>query len=81
MGIGVESGNERILKIIKKGITLKQVEKVVRTCKKLKLEARTYFILGHPNETFKTAIDTVKFAARLNSNYVVFGIMVPYPKT
>ncbi len=81
VGIGVETGNEKMLKVIKKRITLKQVEKVVRLCKKIKLDVRTYFILGHPNETFKTAIDTIKFAARLRPNYAVFGIMVPYPKT
>jgi anaerobic magnesium-protoporphyrin IX monomethyl ester cyclase len=81
VGIGVESGNERILKSIKKRITLKQVEEVVKMCKKLKLEVRTYFILGHPNETLKTAIDTIKFAAKLKPSYAVFGIMVPYPRT
>lgn len=81
VGVGVESGSEEILKVIKKGITLKQVEEVVRMCKELKLEIRTYFILGHPNETLKTAIKTIKFAAKLKPHYTVFGIMVPYPKT
>ena len=81
VGFGVESGNEKILEVIKKRITLKQVKEVVKMCKKIKLEVRTYFILGHPNETLKTAVDTIKFAAKLNPSYAVFGIMVPYPKT
>ena len=81
VGIGIESGNEKILKDIKKGITLSQAEKVVRMCKNIKLGVRTYFILGHPNETLKTAIDTIRFAAKIKPTYTVFGIMVPYPNT
>lgn len=81
IGIGVESGSREILKTIKKGITLGQVEEAVRISKELKLEIRTYFILGHPGETLRSAMQTISFAARINSDYAVFGIMVPYPKT
>lgn len=81
IGIGVESGSKEILKTIKKGITLGQVKEAVRISKELKLEVRTYFILGHPGETLRSVVETIRFAARINSDYAVFGIMVPYPKT
>jgi len=78
---GVESGNPEILKVIKKGITLEQVEKAVKMAKKAGLKTQGLFIIGHPNETRKTANDTINFAVKLNTTEVAFGIMVPYPGT
>jgi len=81
LGFGVESGNEEILKASKKGITLEQVTKAIKMAKKAGLKTGSFFILGHPFETRKTAQDTIKFATKLNTDTVAFGIMVPYPGT
>jgi anaerobic magnesium-protoporphyrin IX monomethyl ester cyclase len=78
---GVESGNPEILKKIKKGITLEDALKTVQAAKKTGLKTGSYFILGHPYETADTIQDTINFAAKLNTNSVSFGIMVPYPGT
>ena len=37
--------------------------------------------MGHPNETYKTLLDTIKFAAKVNCEETAIGIMVPYPGT
>ncbi|MEK7071881.1 MAG: radical SAM protein, partial [Patescibacteria group bacterium] len=81
VGFGVESGNEKILKEIGKGITLKKVEESISLAKKTGLQTGSYFIIGHPYETKQTAWDTINFAAKLNTTTVAFGIMVPYPGT
>lgn len=81
VGFGVESGNEKILKEIGKGITLKKVEESISLAKKTGLQTGSYFIIGHPYETKQTAWDTINFAAKLNTATVAFGIMVPYPGT
>jgi anaerobic magnesium-protoporphyrin IX monomethyl ester cyclase len=81
VGLGIESGNAQVLRRIKKGITLSAAEMAVRLAKKAGLETRCFYIIGHPHETRKTAWDTIKFAARLNSDHAAFGLMVPYPKT
>jgi anaerobic magnesium-protoporphyrin IX monomethyl ester cyclase len=81
VGLGIESGNAQVLRRIKKGITLSAAETAVRLAKKAGLETRCFYIIGHPHETRKTAWDTIKFAARLNSDHAAFGLMVPYPKT
>jgi radical SAM superfamily enzyme YgiQ (UPF0313 family) len=78
---GVESGNEEILKKIKKGITIEQAVNAVKIAKDLKLHTETGFIIGHPDETAETAYQTIYLASRLNTNYVQLGIMVPYPGT
>jgi len=81
VGFGVESGNEKILKEIGKGITLKKARESISLAKKIGLQTGSYFILGHPYETRQTAWDTINFAAKLNTTTVAFGIMVPYPGT
>jgi radical SAM superfamily enzyme YgiQ (UPF0313 family) len=58
--IGVESGNPEILKLIKKGITIRQVEEACKLAYKEGLEVKNYFILGHPTETIGTINDTIK---------------------
>lgn len=81
LAFGVESGNKEILKASKKGITLEQATKAIKMAKEVGLKTGSYFILGHPFETRKTAQDTIKFATKLNTDTVTFGIMVPYPGT
>jgi len=79
--IGVESGNKDMLQVIKKGITLRRVESVVQMAKEIDLDVWCYFILGHPRETWRTAMDTINFMSRLNPTNAAIGIMVPYPGT
>ena len=78
---GVESGNDGILKIIKKGITTKESINAVNIAKNVGLEVSCYFIIGHPYETVKTIKNTIDLAVKLNPNHVSFGIMCPYPQT
>jgi len=81
VSFGIESGNPKILKGTKKGITIEDAEKAVKIAKKAKLKTEALFILGHPNETKKTMNDTLDLALKLNTSTVAFGIMTPYPGT
>jgi anaerobic magnesium-protoporphyrin IX monomethyl ester cyclase len=70
--IGVESGDEAILKnVVKKGIRLREVEEFARRCKKVGLPLRAFFVLGFPGETVETMSHTVDFAMRLLEKYDV----------
>jgi radical SAM superfamily enzyme YgiQ (UPF0313 family) len=79
--MGVESGDDEILKAIRKGITVEQVRKAVKIIKESRISLGTYFILGHPNETLRTMRKTVDLAAELNTDTIAVGLMVPYPGT
>lgn len=79
--LGVESGNDEILRNIQKNITREQVVRAVSMIKKSKIFAEALFILGHPNETRKTIRQTIDFAASLNTDAIAVGIMTPYPGT
>jgi radical SAM superfamily enzyme YgiQ (UPF0313 family) len=81
VGLGVESGDpERLLKIAK-GTTPEKIIDVVKQIQKADLRVNAFFILGQPDETKKTANDTIKFAIKLNTSTTSIGIMVPYPGT
>lgn len=78
---GVESGDENILKIMKKGITLNQIRDVFKWTKEAGIETFAYFIIGYANETPETIRKTIDFAKELNPDYVMFTIATPYPQT
>ncbi len=79
--IGIESGNDEILRHINKRITVEQAENAVRIIKSAGIAVEANFILGHPHETLATIKDTINLAARLNPNTVAIGVMTPYPGT
>ncbi len=69
---GIESGNENILKLIRKGHTLEQCRNAVRWAKSAGMETRAFFVLGFPTETPEMSEATIRFACELNIDYVVF---------
>lgn len=78
---GVESGSQRILDLMKKGITLKQAEDAVRAAKGVGVEVLTSFILGFPGETREEIDETINFSIKLNADYSQFSILTPFPGT
>lgn len=78
---GCESGNEDILKKIQKGITLEQVRNAVKWTREAGIACSTNFIIGHKDETYQTAMDSINFAHSLSTNFVNFYNLIPYPGT
>lgn len=78
---GIESGNQEVLNLIQKDITLNQARNAVRITKEVGLDVVTYFMLGLPGETKKTIEDTINFAFELNPDMAQFSILVPLPNT
>lgn len=78
---GCESGNEEILKNIKKGIKLQQVKDAIGWTNKVGIANSCNFIIGHKGETYQTAMDSVNFAKSLKNNFVNFYNLIPYPET
>jgi len=81
IAFGVESGNNDILKRMRKNINKDEIRQAVSLAKKAGLETTAYYILGHPYETKETVWDTIKFAAKLRTKHICIGIIVPYPGT
>jgi radical SAM superfamily enzyme YgiQ (UPF0313 family) len=65
LGQGVETGSQRILTMINKGITLEQIKTVSKRFTKFKIPALYALMLGFPTETVNEMKDTTKLAVYL----------------
>jgi hopanoid biosynthesis associated radical SAM protein HpnJ len=79
--VGFETGNEQILKNIKKGVTKAQAIEFTRNCKKLGLSVHGAFVMGLPGETRESIRETIEFARCLDLNSIQASLASPYPGT
>ena len=76
--IGVESGNDWMLKKLRKGIKKQDVLDTCKIIKKHKIHLQTFFIVGFPDETMETLNDTIKFMFKIPVDTIVYSIFTPY---
>src|SRR4030043_535121 len=84
ISFGVESGSPRILKIIKKNITIDQVKNAVRWSSEAGMAVMTNFMVNLPDETLddlKQTIDLMKWLRQIKNSYPAYGFTVIYPGT
>jgi len=81
VGYGVESGDDDIIKQMKKGVTKERVIRARKILREAGITTMGYFMVGHPNETRKSVLRTIKFMVQLNPDVAAIGIVVPYPGT
>jgi len=79
ISIGVESGEQKVIDWIKKGITLEQVRDMVKKIHKAGINIESFFIIGHKIDTKETVEKTIKFAREINTDFPRFFIFSPYP--
>lgn len=60
VGFGLESGSDRILKRINKGITHEQIVKILKICKKLNFWTIGFFMISLPDESQEDTYETFK---------------------
>ncbi|TRO44890.1 B12-binding domain-containing radical SAM protein [Candidatus Bathyarchaeota archaeon] len=78
---GIESGNNEVLDLMRKQITVEQARKAVFNAKAAGLQVGAFFILGYPGENDETVLDTVRFASGLPLDYLSFTLPYPIPGT
>jgi len=81
MVAGYESGSPEILKRIKKGITLRQMEAFAAAARKAGIQVHGDFIIGLPGETPATIEETFRAALRLKPATMQVSIALPLPGT
>jgi len=86
LGMGIESGSNRVLKIINKNQTVDSIMYAIRRCKQFDIIPKTSFITGIPGETDKESIQTIKLIARIieeydRTSFLVPSVFRPYPGT
>jgi radical SAM superfamily enzyme YgiQ (UPF0313 family) len=84
ISIGVESGDEFMLRHMGKRTSLAETESIIKTASDLGIKVKCSFILGHPYETIESAEKTVNFALYLRKKYRVeyyYNLIDVYPGT
>ena len=79
--VGFESGDQQILKNIKKGATVERARQFTKDCHKLGLVIHGDFILGLPGETRESIRNTIAFAKELDVETIQVSVAHAYPGT
>jgi len=78
---GIESGSQKILDLVAKGITLEEIEKGVRWTHDAGIKVKGLFMMGHPIETRETIKETIDLAKRLPFDIINISKFTPFPGT
>jgi len=81
VSFGIESGDEAILKRLRKKISLPQAQAAIDACYRAGLKTQATFIVGLPYDTRQTLRETLRFAQRISPTIAIFFSLVPYPGT
>lgn len=78
---GIESGVEKIQKVMKKNISLEQCRNAVKWAREAGIETTTFFMFGMLEETVADMSESIRFARELDADYSGFLIVTPFPGT
>jgi len=84
LDFGVESGSEKILKVLGKGGAgdrTSQIKQSFKLCKELDIRTLATFIIGNPTETREDIDESFKVAKEIDADYTAFYFLTPYPGT
>jgi len=76
---GAESGVQKNLNALRKGITLEQTRRAVRAAREAGLRVHTPFVFGIPGETYAEGLETIRFACELAPDMASFHALTPFP--
>lgn len=78
---GVESGSDRILKFMKKGITAEMSDKAIALAVGMGFKVKLFFIIGFPIETMEDVQKSFNLALKYPIADIRFFNLFPYPDT
>jgi radical SAM superfamily enzyme YgiQ (UPF0313 family) len=84
LDFGVESGSEKILKVLGKGGAgdrTSQIRQSFKLCRDLDIRTLATFIIGNPDETKEDIDQSFQLAKEIKADYTAFYFLTPYPGT
>jgi len=81
ISLGVESGNDEILRLNRKTYTREKALAAARVIQAEGIYLSAFFMIGLPQETRETILDTLATMKALRCDYVCYSIFTPYPGT
>lgn len=81
VGFGVDGGNNKMLKYLKKGETIETIERAIKDACELGFDVRLYFLIGSPGETAADIEDSIRLAKKYPVSLINVNNPIPYPGT
>ena len=78
---GVETGSQRLQKLIRKNLDLDQVREVFAATRREGIETLGYFMIGLPTEKKEEVDETVALMLSMPMDYAHIAVFTPYPGT
>jgi radical SAM superfamily enzyme YgiQ (UPF0313 family) len=80
MAIGIESGSNRILTLMKKNLSREFIKEKINLIKKItRINLTGFFLMGYPGEREKEILETIDFAKALELDKASFMCVMPLP--
>ncbi|GAB6285730.1 MAG: hypothetical protein STSR0009_19310 [Methanoregula sp.] len=81
LDLGVETGSPRLLKIIRKGITVEQIHHAFALCRKYGIRTFANILINLADETEEDISLTVDLLSEIRPTVISVGVTQPYPGT
>jgi len=81
VNFGIESGSERIQKLIRKKLDLKLLKTNIELVAEKGIFTHGFFMLGFPTETKEDIKKTIRFALKSKLHTAGFALLTPFPGT
>jgi radical SAM superfamily enzyme YgiQ (UPF0313 family) len=81
IAVGAESGSQRVLDSVRKGVTVGQIKETFRLIKKHGIPSQAFFMIGYPEETREDVAATVRLLHEIKPDLVSLAVCVPLPGT
>lgn len=79
--VGVESGSNEILRLMRKNITIEEASRACKLMKKHNIEVHVFFMVGFPQETVQTLKATIRAMKKIDCDDLTYSVFTPYPGT
>lgn len=79
LAYGIESGSNRVLKSVTKGITVEKTKQVVKLTQDIGINVGANYIFGLPEDDLQSMQDTLNLAMELNCEFVNMYCATAYP--
>lgn len=81
IAIGVESGNDDVLRSLKKGFVADDVRRAAAIMKRHDVTLSAQFMIGLPNESVEQMMDTARLMEEIDPVSVMLSVATPLPGT
>jgi len=81
LNFGVESGSEKVLKILNKRISKKKIRDAFRLCHSVGIKPGAYLLVGVPGETKSDILETAELVKEISPSLINFSYLTPFPGT